>query len=453
VTATARRDVFGEARRGLRDAVVAELQEPPSISPSAVETVGLGYVVRFDQLGGATMHLRRIREAGGDLTGELVIEQPARHDGGSPVHLAWARFNLSSLHARGAWAKDLAARSVPARSADQWRAALDQFCLAVLSRHRQGQPTVLVGRNPQRERAQMVLAPLLREGLPTLVFAPGGTGKTTLAAAIAVAVETGAPILPGFRGQTGPVLVLDWETTSEDWADTVHAICVGAGIEPVDVRYRRMAGSLADQVEEVAELVSEHAIPLVVLDSVEAASGGEGEGFNERANRLFDAVRTIGASWLLLDHVKAEDLERTDGLRKPINGVMKVNRARAMFELRAEKEATRERIEVVLIDAKRNGRARLDPTGLAMCFDDFDDEGQAHAIHFEATAIEADDLAVAALTNPQRIARLLRSEAMKPAAIAEALGLKDNLVRSILAKGKGKRFVSLPDGRWGLAHA
>ena len=438
---------------------------PGAAQPGSLERVGLGY--RMATRGGVVLNISRLRESSGELRGEVAVtlEYPPLANGFRPArHLDTFTLNVSSLTARRTAAQHLAellneaeVRMVAGTTEPAKTVVLEllaRFAAAVLREHRQGRPTEFVGRNPRRDRPPMVLNPLLREGLPTLVFAPGGTGKTTLAAAVAVQVQTGAGILPSFLGQTGPVLVLDWETTSEDWADAIHAICLGAGVEPVDVRYRRMSGSLADHVEQIAEQVTEDAIPLVILDSVEAASGGEGEGFNERANRLFDAIRLIGASWLLLDHVKAEDLDRADGLRKPINGVMKVNRARAMFELRAEKESTRDRVEVVLIDAKRNGRARVDPIGLAMCFSDFDDHGQAHRIHFEPTTIEADDLAAAALTNPQRIARLLRIEAQKPAAIADALGLKDNLVRSILAKGKARgRFIPLPDGRWGIAHA
>ena len=58
---------------------------------------------------------------------------------------------------------------------------------------------------------------------------------------------------------------------------------------------------------------------------------------------------------LVIDHVSGDNLSR-NAAAKPIGGIAKVNRARGVWELRAEQEPEDGRIELVLMDRKRNGR-------------------------------------------------------------------------------------------------
>ena len=426
------------------EATVIHLQAGPQ-----VERRGLGYVVRFPLLS-VSLGIDRLRERGGELSGELTVSVTDEVSG-ADRHLIRCRFNLSSLTARKSMVGSLQrlehAEGIP------WDLVIEGFCMAVLNAQRAGQPWEEVGGpedgNPDESEA-MILSPVLWAGAPTLLFAPGGSGKSTLAGAIAVSVTTGRIVVPGWRPMSAPVLLLDWEDAGREWSRQIRAISRGAGIEAPKLTYRRMSGSLADQIEEIAAYVSQHATGLVVVDSVEAACGAgrESEGFNDRVQRLFDALRVLDVAVLLLDHVAGSDLDREGASPKPFGGIFKLNRARAVFELHAEKEPTPERIEVSITDTKRNRRAKLPTQSLAINFSDFDEQGRARCIRYEAVELSAPEL-VRRLSNIDRIDHLLRSGPQGTKAIASELDLTEAAVRTYVSRSP--RFARLADGSVGLA--
>jgi hypothetical protein len=188
----------------------------------------------------------------------------------------------------------------------------------------------------------------------------------------------------------------------------------------------------------------------VIVDSVEAAcgSGREREGWNERGQRLMDAMRELGVAALLLDHVAGIELGHDAPAAKMIGAVAKINRARSVFELRAEKEPTRQRIELTLRDVKRNGRARVPTMSFAACFSDHDEEGTARCIRYVRAVVEAPEL-VRTLPLADRVGRVLRSGFRTANAIADELGVKPDVVRLTLNRHKDERFVKLGN-EWGL---
>jgi hypothetical protein len=429
----------------ITEEAIKEALKRPTVT---VERQGLGFagttfpsgpVLRFDHL----------RESRGEVHGELYVANA------TDPELLWGSFNLSSLSARSTTAKFLGGRDpVP-----NWPEILERFCIGVLRLHREHGLTTIGGPERKPVAARMMLKPLLAVGKPTIVFAPGGHGKSTLAVAVAVAVQTGTEIIPGMRPDpslTAPVLVLDWEEDEDAWDAQLRAVCAGAGIRVPVVQYQPCAGALADQVEEISELVAEHCIGLVIVDSVEAAcgSGREHEGWNERAQRLMDALRELRVASLLLDHVAGTDIGQDTPANKMIGAVAKINRARSVFELRAEKEPTADRIELVLRDTKRNGRARVPTMSFATVFEDFDESDTARRIRYERCEVQAPEL-VSRLSLADQISRALRSGAMTVGAVAGELDAKPAVIRAILNRNK-ERFAKLPlgpkekDSRWGL---
>lgn len=424
---------------------------------SGLEPVGLGYQERLSN--GVTLLVNRLREAHGELSAELRITFRGQAPAAPVQHLTTQRVNLLSARSR-----DMLARYVERRLSHEtggaviefsFEATLERFYEAVLAAHRNGgrHPFEVVGgdEEPDDDHPPFILAPLIWAGAPTLVFGAGGRGKSTLAAAAAVSVESGREIVPGWRPLSAPALILDWEDSRSEWDRQIRAIARGAAIQVPTLAYKRMAGSLADQVEEIAAHVTGKAIGLLVVDSVEAACGAgrEAEGFNERVERLFAALRHLDVATLLLDHVAGADLDRDGGTPKPYGGVFKLNRVRAAYEVAAEHDPTAGRIEVVLRDVKRNRRARQAPMSVALAFDDFDDYGRAHAIRFERCEITAPEL-LQTLSRPQQVLQALRGGPLTVSRIAEAVGIKDNHVRSLLTRMAAKGQVTrLNSGLWG----
>ena len=325
----------------------------------------------------------------------------------------------------------------------EWGPMLDYIARKAVESFRAGSPIELVGRNPVGEEPPAILDPLLWRDEPTILYGPGGTGKSLLAAAVAVQVQTGVDVVPGMRTiLTGPVMVLDWETSAKTWNGQVRSICNGVDIEPVEVRYRRMTQSLVDDAQEVAAMVAEHGILVLIVDSAEAAMGG-GDNFNGAAQAFFNALRGLEVTVLVIDHVSGENLQR-DKAAKPIGGIAKVNRARATWEYRAEPEPEDGRIELSLVDRKRNGRLRYPPIGLVARLEELDEYRRAHRIWWEASKIEAPELQRGALPKREQMRRLLAYGARPVAEIAAELDMKPGAVREYA--GRYAEFMRVGEG-------
>lgn len=322
---------------------------------------GLGYVMALPATA-TELRVSGITRSRGELHGLVSVSCGLPGMGGRTGQLHRARFNLVSTTSRTTLAKVLTQRA-PIPQFD-WFEALEEFCSRVIDAESAGSPVVMVGARPQRLVEAWRMEPILAMGKPTILYGEGGSGKSTLAAAIAVSIETGVAVIPGWAPRRGSVLYLDWETESDDIDEMVKGIAAGANIpHAVEFRYRKCHGTLADQVEEVAALVTRDQVGLLIVDSVgmAAGTGGEGTDAAESALRLFGALRAIGTTSLLLDHVsKAE--RGGDRPASPYGSVYKTNLARSTFEIRRI-EAGDHSI-LALYNTKTNVSRKLPPIGL-----------------------------------------------------------------------------------------
>lgn len=407
-----------------------------------VKRAGLGYEAAVQS--GVTLRVDRLRESHGELSGELSVRwtSPRRVEDG---HIYRGRFNLGSLTARSSTARFLS--DATRGSEVPWAKVLERFCVAVLDAHRAGDAFQLVGQLPPRAAPARLLHPILPADAATLLYARAGTGKSTLAAAIALSIQTGIEVVPGWKPLSAPVLYLDWEASAGELNDRIAGLAAGIGIAPPNIHYRRMDGSLAGRVEEMAAFVCAHGIGLVVVDSVGMAAGTarDGSDANESALRLFDALRAIGGTSLLIDHVAGAELDRSGAIAKSYGSIYKVNLARAAYELRRENEGTQERTELVLRQAKVNDSARLAPITLAITY------SRSGEIRIETTRATAPELFQLSMSTSGRIAAFLGTGAAAAPSIAEQLGLSRDLVRQTLHRHQGRTFIKLHDGNWGLA--
>jgi hypothetical protein len=411
-------------------------------SPAVIERVGLGYRASF--AAGVELKVDRLRESHGELSGELLVRWQSAGGPNDDGHISRARLNLVSIPARNSAAGFLEKRT---RGAEiPWGEVLERFSVGVLDMHRAGDSFELVGQRLPEPEPGRILHPILPADAATLLYAKAGTGKSTLAAAIAVAIQTGREVVPGWRPLSAPVLVLDWEASAKEWNHRVAAIAAGIDITSPAIHYRRMDGALADRVEELAAFITERSVGLLIVDSVGMAIGTSRDGAdaNDSALRLFAALRAIGTTSLLVDHIAGAELDKSGAVSKAYGSVYKMNLARAAYELCRETDPSQGRAELVLRQAKVNDQGRLAPIGLVMVYE------SGPRIRFEQGQVEAPEL-VRTLTVADQMVRLLRSGAQPVAAIAGELGKTDGYVRSVLHKDFGKRFRRLEDGRIGLA--
>lgn len=414
-----------------------------------IQREGLGYRVRYDEAG-VELAVDRLRESRGELSGELSVTGRRTGAGVAELPLYHGRFNLSSLTARKTAAAYLAQRGEDV----DWIEILEQFTVAVLAEERRGEPFERVGRESVRETIEYRLDPLCPLDDPAWLYAPFAAGKTTLASAVGLAVAGGMPIIPGWHARQSPVLILDWEAKRSAWNDRIARIAQGADVTvPDTIHYRRCSRSLPDQVSEVAAFVAKHEIGLLIIDSAGKAipNAREGVDANEGALALTRALRAIGTSSLIIDHVRGDMLQSEHAVARPYGSVYKLNEARSAWELRREDSPLPNRVELALLHTKFNDGPKHAPIGLTVEYD-----GDTGPISFHRADIEAPEL-LRVLSQSEQMHRILMGGPMSEAKIADRLSeaaghtVKTSTVRTILSRDKGRRFVRLPDGSIALA--
>jgi hypothetical protein len=400
-----------------------------------VERRGLGYVVAAeDGEGTYEATVSRLRSSGGEVRAELRILVNGRH-------LSAGSFNLSSLVARAQTTKLLTARAPQF----PWGDILERLCVSVLAAERTGSPATMIGKRVSAAAEPRLLPPLLPAGHASVLFGPGGSGKSTLVAAAAVSIASGAEVIPGFRPLgPQPVGVFDWESCADDWSNLVAGIAEGAGIEAPRLPYLAMTRPLADDVERLAEVVAEHAIRLAIVDSVGLALGIGREAGDpaDAVLRMHQALRHLGVTSVLVDHVAGADIAAgTTAASRPYGSVYKLNAARDVWELRREHEPRDGAAEVLLIHAKANLSGLHPPIGLRIVH-------YGGLVRFERGDVTAPELE-SRLTAAERIRRVLSRGARTVKEISEETGIADNAIRATLGRHRD-RFIDLGGKRWGL---
>jgi hypothetical protein len=358
---------------------------PPSFRPRYdFDKRGTQYVLSAEDAG-IMLRLGRLKRSGQELSGELQVA--VNWEGVRTVDgiLHQARLNLSSTTARNTLIKTLRERTQTASDESMrqmdWADAVEHLCQQALSRGRQGEPIISMNGTMPKARAKYDIKPILPHGVATFVYGPGGIGKSAFALALAMSVAKGMEIVPGLAPQVkGPVLYLDWETDPYVVRERSEYLSKGHDFTTTkDLLYRRCARPLADDADELAAIVAERGVKMVVIDSCGPAMGTSGEygDANESTIKLFDAIRRLAVTVLVVDHVSKQQLMRD---RKgevigsmPYGSVYKVNLARAMWELQNGTSPTDDDIHIRLINTKVNDAKMHLPIDLAVFWDS--DEG------------------------------------------------------------------------------
>ncbi len=141
-----------------------------------------------------SIRLDRFRDARhGGAFAEFVASTSAP---GYAPHLTQAQLNLTAMRTRTEFVKRLSALYQEAN----WDEVIETVCAWGLRLYREGEPVLQLTRNAQIEPPQFCLDPLLHDGLPTVLYGPGGTVKSYLALLCAMLMYHGGS-LAGFIGR------------------------------------------------------------------------------------------------------------------------------------------------------------------------------------------------------------------------------------------------------------
>ena len=162
---------------------------------------------------------------------------------------------------------------------------------------------------PKRESAYLVY-PVIRQNQPTIIYADGGTGKSTFSLALACIAACQKSFIPGIQPTADkPIktLYLDWESDEDDAAEMLEEIKTGSGLNmPPDfwdgyISYQHMSGAFIDHVDGLVPEIVERGISLIIIDSLVASAGGDVTDA-EAARQYFNAVRSLNVASVGITH-------------------------------------------------------------------------------------------------------------------------------------------------------
>lgn len=385
----------------------------------------------------------RLRVTNGDLHGHVRVRIEAA-DGVYELHQG--RLNLHAVRSRRELARTLQERF--ALSEPTWDQLIEELCDEVA--RREHEPTPVEELEPADPGpVEWAIEPLVLDRTVTLLYAPGGSGKTYVALWLALLAENGV----AFRGhQVAPrrVLYLDWESDSRETRRRLWRL--SAALRRRGLRgvrwplYRRCVLPVTDEVADLAGAVAEHDVGLVVVDSAGVACGGDIYGA-EAALEFFRAVRRIcqptSAACLVLTHVTKSERREEQGSRLPLGSVYFENMPRLTWELRPADDIDDGAVDLALRCRKSNV-GRPPALGLRLEFND----GEVNVVQLEHAPADRTPKALTKLA----IVDLLRVGPATTAELVEATGLSAGAVSVALNRmKKAGQVVNVGRGVWALA--
>ena len=228
------------------------------------------------------------------VTGEILVRS---NSPGMPSHLHQARLNLTSTSARRTLANHLSERM----NQVDWHAIIEQTCVKVLEKHREGEPVIRLSEHSVGEGLKQRVVPILQENQATVNFGHGDTGKSFLSLYLGVLVATGHGN-NGFYPEPGNVMVLDYETDEDTIYDRVRMIANGLSLPiPSNVFYRYSHQTIAADIQAIQRHVLDKSVNLLIIDSATPAVG-EPESAQMTAE-YFRALRSLHITTLTIAHV------------------------------------------------------------------------------------------------------------------------------------------------------
>lgn len=293
----------------------AQLRRSDHIDPEVhLERRGPSYRVT-ERRSGLEMTLRDVRTSG-ELAADVSIRINGRH--------LFRTTTTLSVTAREKLAKT-ATLMAPGANAEAVRNGLFAIVEAVLAGEDEvDQPVDLrFGSLALPSGGLHVARPLWPHGTCVLV-GPGGSGKSTIARALAVSLAGGLPVLPGIdpKGDPRPVLFVAAEDPGAHWHNrSVESICRGLGIDRSSLSQPiHLFNAHGRPIHRIARAIAERAADFgaIILDSQQAllpqldAAGG----IRDRDSMFWSAVDQMERPTLVIAHpnrADSRDWAKADG--------------------------------------------------------------------------------------------------------------------------------------------
>lgn len=290
---------------------------------------------------------------------EITISYTGPETDGDPAVLHHSRLNLLSESSKTIIINKLdRIQKETLYKVDGWRGMLETVCVRALRRYRAGRKAIALREVDYTKHPKTLLAPMLSAEGATVMCGDGSAGKSTWAILLSVMLATGRTygLMDGTVGPTN-VLIADWESSEYTWSERLFAVCKALGLDdvPTNIFYRPMAGSMAEQKEDMRTYADQLETGYIIVDSMVAACGGEMD--SRSVVPLFNAMREIGRPWLGITHITKEQAEAQQaggGFVRPIGSGFFYNYARMVWYLERMQQEGEQKGHVLLSNHKNN---------------------------------------------------------------------------------------------------
>lgn len=333
-------------------------------------------------------------------------------------------------------------------SDEDWTRRIDYLCARAM-REVQGREDgrlAIDGRPTRPSPVGYVFAGRVRQGRTVSLFGPGSSGKTTIAAGLAVSLSSNTVIVPGWwPTRAYRVGVLDWDEGSDEELVRLYAISSAYDVSVEGYRYARLSRPLADCADEVGRWVVREGLEVLVVSPVNRAlrpsSGDPGGPVFE----LYEVLREFETTNILIDHVVGAQVDKKNAARE-YGSVAKRDSARGSYSIFEQSSMPGSRV-VVLRNTKPDALApRQPPQAIRIDFSPTfpPDDGVYESIRFsEDEVVEGDDPPPAAKqeTQPEKLARILREHGpMTATEICAITRFHSSNLRNIARKAREKGY-------------
>ncbi len=289
------------------------------------------------------------------------------------------------------------------------------------------------------------IEPIILKGLPSVIYGDKGVNKTSMALSLLGIVaneDTDSPTELVAIKKTN-VGMLDWQSNKEIIDYTLGRLIKGQTIKPFKLPYLRCKQRLTDDIDHIANFITEYQLNLVLIDSLGQAAGSDkfdsaGKG---AALQFFECLRQLNITSLII----AENAKNEGEGKKTIFGsAYYTYYARNVFELKGKvDEINEDRSHLALFHQEANYSKKYPPMGFCIDYTD-----TTISISREAVSV-SQFLEKASQT--KAMLEFLKDGAKAVKTISSELDLPDNRVRVMLTRAKRRKLVvDLGSGMWGL---
>ena len=155
------------------------------------------------------------------------------------------------------------------------------------------------------------LTPFIMHSGGTIMFAAPGSGKTFLGLMCAYSVQYGIDTL--FPVKQAQVLYVNLERSASSMDRRLTMVCAALGLPPSRLlMLNRRGASITDVEDAIADMVAEHNVQLVIVDSLSRFGGGSLNDDNVM-NKAMDLLNRVAPTWLLIAHSPRADSSHAFG--------------------------------------------------------------------------------------------------------------------------------------------